>query len=186
MHNVTRLRPRRNPEEGQPPPSIEWCVDPEYAEELMRFFVAQVPGEYSAFSGRPPRILDYEPWDTSLRRNIHSLAERIRSNTQPCADCDTNLVSVAKRGDTLLGLMIVSFRCGANPHVVLEDLVVASEYRGDGVAEALFSWVETEARRLGFLSWYLETGVDNLRAQRFFEKRGFKPKAVIMELHRPL
>ncbi|MEI7720042.1 MAG: GNAT family N-acetyltransferase [bacterium] len=152
----------------------------------MRFFVANVPEDYSTFSGKPPRILGYSSWSTRHQENIAALAERIKS-LEPVPGRNAELVVTAIRDDaSLAGLMVVSFRHGLNPHVVLEDIVVEKGHRSEGVGNALFKWVDEQARSLGLLSWYLETGNTNARAHKFFERLGFKPRAVIMELYRAI
>lgn len=57
--------------------------------------------------------------------------------------------------------------------------VVATE-RGSGVAEELFRFLEGEARTLGGRTLFAFTEVENVRAQRFYQKQGLtQPPAVL-------
>ena len=186
--NVTQLRPNTPTiaPQAKQAVTVDWCKNPTLAPRLMQFFVANTPADYSTFSGKPPRILGYAAWSTKHADNVSALTERTRA-PEPMPGRNAELVVTATRPDmSLVGLMVVSFRHGSNPHVVLEDIVVEKGRRSEGVGEAIFQWVDEQARSLGLLSWYLETGTTNSRAHKFFERLGFKPRAVIMELYRAI
>ncbi|MEO7603343.1 MAG: GNAT family N-acetyltransferase [Sphingomicrobium sp.] len=84
---------------------------------------------------------------------------------------------LAERGGTLAGYV----KCGPNELPLddpkgaweLHQLYVAEAAKGQGVADMLMDWALDEARRRDFTDVVLSVFVDNHRARRFYEKRGF-------------
>ncbi len=65
---------------------------------------------------------------------------------------------------------------GEAPPATLElyQLYVLEPWKGEGVGAALMDWTMDEARRRGATHLTLSVYVDNHRARRFYEKRGFE------------
>ena len=65
---------------------------------------------------------------------------------------------------------------GAAPPATLElyQLYVLASWQGAGVGAVLMDWTMAEARRRGATHLTLSVYVDNHRARRFYEKRGFE------------
>lgn len=59
------------------------------------------------------------------------------------------------------------------PSLILEDLFVAPEARGAGVAALLLERTEAYAREIGAVGMFLETAMDNVTAQRVYERAGW-------------
>ena len=59
----------------------------------------------------------------------------------------------------------------------VKRMYVRDVARGRGVAQAVFTRIEREARDSGFILLKLETGVRQLAALRFYERAGFRPCA---------
>lgn len=57
--------------------------------------------------------------------------------------------------------------------IELRQLYVLSPWQGAGVAAALTDWAFAEARRRGKVHLQLSVYVDNHRARKFYERRGF-------------
>jgi diamine N-acetyltransferase len=57
----------------------------------------------------------------------------------------------------------------------LRQIYVLQPWQGQGVAGRLYDWVEAEARRRGAGHLQLTVFIDNHRARRFYERRGFVP-----------
>lgn len=55
----------------------------------------------------------------------------------------------------------------------LRQIYVLQPWQGLGVAQRLFDWAEGEARRRGGEHMQLSVYVENHRARRFYERRGF-------------
>ena len=58
--------------------------------------------------------------------------------------------------------------------IELRQLYVLKEHHGRGLAAALSDWAIDEARALGAEELYLTVYVDNHRARRFYDRRGFE------------
>ncbi|MEO7654791.1 MAG: GNAT family N-acetyltransferase [Sphingomicrobium sp.] len=84
---------------------------------------------------------------------------------------------LAEHGGTLTGYV----KCGPNELPIdepegaweLHQLYVAEAAKGQGVADQLMDWALAEAKRRGFGDLVLSVFVDNSRARRFYDKRGF-------------
>ena len=65
---------------------------------------------------------------------------------------------------------------GDAPPATLElyQLYVLEPWKGEGVAPALMDWATAEAKTRGATHLTLSVYVDNHRARRFYEKRGFE------------
>ena len=57
----------------------------------------------------------------------------------------------------------------------LWQIYVLQPWQGRGIAEQLYHWALGEARRRGAEHLQLSVYVDNIRARRFYERRGFEP-----------
>ncbi|MBI1320819.1 MAG: GNAT family N-acetyltransferase [Candidatus Hydrogenedens sp.] len=71
----------------------------------------------------------------------------------------------------LIGYRITE-NLSAGPHLYVDDLVTASEYRGRGLGRALMEWVTEEARRLGLSTLHLDSGVQRHPAHRLYISHG--------------
>lgn len=63
-------------------------------------------------------------------------------------------------------------------HLYIDDLVVTAKRRSKGVGAAFLTHAEEVARDLGCKGLRLCTGIDAKDAQRFYEKNGWKLRAV--------
>jgi GNAT superfamily N-acetyltransferase len=59
------------------------------------------------------------------------------------------------------------------PSLILEDLFVVPEVRGAGAATRLLERAEAYAREIGAVGMFLETAMDNVVAQRVYERSGW-------------
>lgn len=56
----------------------------------------------------------------------------------------------------------------------VDDLVTAETERGNNMGARLLSEIGQKASSLGFNQVVLDTGLTNIRAQKFYEREGFK------------
>ncbi|MBC8141469.1 MAG: GNAT family N-acetyltransferase [Armatimonadetes bacterium] len=99
--------------------------------------------------------------------------------TAEIADRDTHFYLLAFSDAALLGYAKLDFArpthgsvTGERP-VLLQRLYVAASGRGTGVADTLLTGIEEVASRRGYETLWLECDPRNVRAWRFYEKRGF-------------
>ena len=83
------------------------------------------------------------------------------------AECDGHPVGFAKVGPANLPV-------DSPPRTFeLWQIYVLRPWQGRGIAQQLFDWAEAEARRRGGEHLQLSVYIDNHRAKRFYERRGF-------------
>ncbi len=164
-----------------------WCQDAGAAARIVDFFSANISGAYSTYAELPPKIFEYDPWHPQFSINVQAIESLIRASpTHPPPNTNAKFVVISEDSlGELAGFMIVSFHRSESPYVVLEDIVTRQSERGAGIGESMFEWCDKQAQGAGYDRWYLETSVQNTHAHRFFERLGFKPRAVIMERSRP-
>lgn len=87
-------------------------------------------------------------------------------------------IRVAEAGDEPIGfakLGPANLPVAASPQTFeLWQIYVLEPWQGQGVAQQLYDWAEGEARRRGAEHLQLSVFVDNHRARRFYERRGFE------------
>lgn len=92
-------------------------------------------------------------------------------------------IFVARLNNEVIGMAAALFTVSTaegGPVVLLEDVIVAKPYRGNGVGDLLLRHVLAWARKNGFLRVTLLTDRDNASAQRFYERAGFKRSNMIV------
>jgi ribosomal protein S18 acetylase RimI-like enzyme len=84
------------------------------------------------------------------------------------AEADGEVVGYVQLGPTKLP--IATDRAS----ILLDQLYVANERHGAGIARELMGWAIDEARRRGAEELYLTVFIDNGRARRFYDRYGFE------------
>jgi GNAT superfamily N-acetyltransferase len=72
------------------------------------------------------------------------------------------------------------------PVLILEDLFVNPSHRLRGVGRALIHAAVAYARETGAAAMFLETAVDNERAQHVYEREGWQPERSFLKYNAPL
>lgn len=159
---------------------VAWCASPSRAEEFAAFFARNVGPEYISHAElQGGRAHSPSEWRANLIDFLHAeiaarLAATASGSTGPS-------VVVAEEGGKLLALGFVAFDGTAPvPFATIEDLVVSPSIRGRGVGTTMLDWIAAEARARGIRRLFLESGVKNERAHRFFERAGFQPTSVVL------
>jgi GNAT superfamily N-acetyltransferase len=87
---------------------------------------------------------------------------------------ERSIACVKDDDGALVAISIAHWQTGAeNPYAVIEDLAVRKDNRQSGVGQSLVSFIEEEAKRRGCRWVFLESGITNYTAHRFFENRGY-------------
>ena len=58
----------------------------------------------------------------------------------------------------------------------LDNVVVSSEYRSQGIGDRLFKHMEQKAKDLGCTMLALDSYTDNFKAHKFFYEQNFVPR----------
>ena len=101
----------------------------------------------------------------------------------------TSSVFFASDGQSALGFVQI-FESWSTlrlaPVLILEDLFVKPEARGRGIARALIDAAIAYARETGAAGMFLETAVDNERAQQVYEREGWRRERAFVKFNAPL
>lgn len=146
---------------------------------LGAFFAANVhPAYISHGEVMGGSALDFAHWRSDLPEFAASgLRGTLTRDPQGQREC----VYVALEAAALIGLSIVTFSLQApSPYATLQDLVVAEDRRGSGVGKLLADRAADDARARGCVRLFLESGLQNHAAHRFFEREGFRRTSVVM------
>lgn len=112
----------------------------------------------------------------------HLTPERLRAEI---ADKAAHDYLLATGGDTLLGYAKLDLLRAAHESVrgaypvLLQRLYLAASAHGTGLADTLLTGIEAEATRHDRQTLWLECDPRNVRAWRFYEKRGFATRAQV-------
>jgi GNAT superfamily N-acetyltransferase len=165
-------------------PTVAWCTDVAAAPALAQFFVDNVDTNYISHSElQGPRALDRDHWAPDLLNVLRrEITRRIGEHGGKIpANRPSYPVFAVRRDSVLLGLGMISMIPTAPvPYAVIEDVVVARAGRDAGVGRHILEWLTSEARAVGCVRLFLESGVGNKRAHEFFAREGFTPCSVVM------
>ena len=91
-------------------------------------------------------------------------------------DPTIGIILVARDDEKILGminlLLTESTALGAKV-AILEDMVVLSKYRSEGIGSQLVDYAIGEAKKEGCKRITLLTDIENTKAQSFYQKKGF-------------
>jgi N-acetylglutamate synthase-like GNAT family acetyltransferase len=91
---------------------------------------------------------------------------------------------VADMNGTPVGLINFTIRqtvLHRSPSGLIDELVVASDYRGEGVGGRLVLAAIEKCRALGCREVEVSTEMTNLNARKFYEKCGFEERGMLLE-----
>lgn len=160
---------------------IAWCHDPAQAQAIVDLFLRQLSPRYISHGElQGQRAVTPGEWRGDLPEVL--LAQVRNALAQPARGA-TLLIATAHNAGSLAGIAFVSIdeaKVAARPFATLDDLVVDAPFQRHGTGRALFDWVCAELRLRGIARLFLESGIDNQDAHRFFEARGCTPVSVTM------
>jgi GNAT superfamily N-acetyltransferase len=91
-------------------------------------------------------------------------------------DPKIGIILVARDDEKILGMINLLFTestaLGAKV-AILEDMVVLATFRGEGIGSHLIDYSISEAKKEGCKRITLLTDIENIRAQSFYQKKGF-------------
>lgn len=110
-------------------------------------------------------IFDELGWDKRFNYGLENLKQFFAG--------DRELFLLAKEGEKIIG-------CGGLKELskdkgLLKRFYVAKEFRGKGLASLILKKIKGFAREQGYKVIVLDTFKNNFRAQKFYQKQGFKP-----------
>lgn len=102
-----------------------------------------------------------------------------------CERMTTMKVFVAKPGSGEISEVVgtIACQCGRDCEGHIRGMAVRPEYQSKGVALELLSCAEADLRKAGCRRVTLDTTIPLKRAQRFYEKHGYKPTGVTRDFY---
>lgn len=91
-------------------------------------------------------------------------------------DSRMGIVLVARDDQKILGMINLLFTESTalgSKVAILEDMVVQSSYRGEGIGSKLIEYAISEAQKEGCKRITLLTDIENTKARSFYQKKGF-------------
>jgi GNAT superfamily N-acetyltransferase len=91
-------------------------------------------------------------------------------------DPKIGIILIAKDDDKILGMVNLLFTESTalgSKVALLEDMVVLSSSRGEGIGSQLIDYAISEAKKTGCKRITLLTDIENTKAQSFYQKKGF-------------
>jgi GNAT superfamily N-acetyltransferase len=130
-----------------------------------------------AARGDLPRLVALLSELFGIERDFAADPERQARGLRLLLDCERAAVFVARdAGGTAIGMasvqLVISTAEGA-PSAWIEDVIVSSEHRGEGIGRALLEAALGWARARGATRAQLLVDAGNAPAQRFYEKQGW-------------
>jgi ribosomal protein S18 acetylase RimI-like enzyme len=92
---------------------------------------------------------------------------------------------VAAIGGTPVGFINLTIRQTAlhrSPSAMIDELVVAEEYRGEGIGNQLVLAAIDKCRRLGCCEVEVSTEKTNVKARKLYRKCGFNQRGILFEV----
>ena len=150
-------------------------------DEITDFFCAHANADYISHSElQSGRALSPGVWSPDLRKIIRDQINDILE--QETANSPAAKIVCAHLHGNLVGIAFVSF--GGVLHGkkfgVLDDIIVAPTARGMQVGKQLLDWIVEHITSVGVSRLFLESGLANHNAHKFFEHHGFRQTSIVM------
>ena len=159
---------------------FSWVVEFEGLESLASFFVNNVDPSYIShgeiIAGRSH---DGVTWSTDLHaimlKELLECVASFRNNRESRA-------ATVKQHGKLLGLAIVQVvHDDVRSHAWIDDMVIDRDVRSRRVGGQFLTWLEAEITGTGIASVFIESGVGNVSAHHFFQRRGYATCSLVMK-----
>jgi GNAT superfamily N-acetyltransferase len=163
--------------------SIVWCDNLSIVPTLTEFFIYNVTDKYISHGEiQSGRAETFSRWSLNLFEIMSGEIESIISN--PLTTNGWQGIAIARESTTIIALALVRFENSRNKsYGIIDDLLVDSSHRSQGVGLQLLRWIEHEAMQRGIHYLFLESGIANDRAHAFFKAQGFQICSLTMVKH---
>ena len=112
--------------------------------------------------------------------------EKLAGNCGRLLKNDNSFLLVAEHEQYIVGFLNFTIRWTAladRPSGLIDELVVAKEYRGKGIGQMLVKAAEEKCRQLKCSEIEVATEKSNLAARQFYIQCGYDEDAVLFEKH---
>ncbi|AVG23250.1 acetyltransferase [Pontimonas salivibrio] len=164
--------------------SVTWLCDAQRVEEITSLFLEGIHNAYISHGELMDGRADAPGlWSPDIAEIHRREMARLDLSGGPFLHPGVR-VAVAEREGQIVGFATVTRDRdeGDNqdpvPFATIEDFIVAENQRGLGVGSQLISWVEKSLNSVGIARIFLESGVANEDAHRFFRAKGYAVTSV--------
>jgi GNAT superfamily N-acetyltransferase len=162
---------------------FRWCRTPEEATRLARLFSDHLSPAYISHSelqgarARAPGV-----WSPDIASVIEEdILARVDRPLDASYGSETRLVAAGLVDRIDAGVFLVTFsRAASIPFCILEDMMIVPKQRNRGLGKAFVEWISAQSTARGIGRLFLESGIANDPAHRFFETVGFRKVSVVM------
>lgn len=168
-----------NAEASAPDLTLSWLTDASRVEELTALFLSAIHPSYMShgdmMEGRAPNP---GRWADDLPE-LHAAELAALQFEDGRFDRPGVRIALAEDTDGLVGYAMVALlehdagRAEPVRFARVDDVVVDPERRSRGVGALIVTWVEERLRESGVPRAFLESGIGNTGAHRFFERLGY-------------
>jgi ribosomal protein S18 acetylase RimI-like enzyme len=163
---------------------MEWSTDHSKADIYVDLLFECLSSDFSYISHseiQEGRALSQIDWNPDLKRILYrSIVNHL---SQVDDDGGQGEIAIVLKESEVVGLLQVSYGKSPNgTYAVLEDLVVRAGFRDQGIGDAFLQWLKTDLRKKNVVHIFLESGNQNNRAHKFFERLGYKTLSKVMVL----
>ncbi|MEB0140538.1 MULTISPECIES: GNAT family N-acetyltransferase [unclassified Undibacterium] len=149
------------------------------AEQIADFFCANAQADYISHAElQGGRALAPGVWQPNLRALLIEEVRQIAAQRQQ-QDFSAEVVC-AHCGTELAGIAFLSYGGSTRAYAVLDDFLIAPQWRGLGVAQQFLEALAARLAAEGRTRVFLESGIGNHQAHRFFERQGFHVTSQVM------
>lgn len=116
----------------------------------------------------------------------HLVVERIDARCRTILVDPDAQVLIARRGETVVGFINFTTRRTVYhdaPSGLIDELIVAERFRGQGIGKRLVAATLDRCRQLGCSEVEVSTLKSNHEARAFYRRCGFDEDAVLLEIH---
>lgn len=145
-------------------------------DNLVELFIKSASPKYISHSElQQGRAISEKEWAPGLIRLIKKELNFILTKKTK----SKKIISARNKENKVIGFILIDIIKENTNFCVLEDMVVDSSYRKEGVGTALITFLEDFLQELNISEIYLESGINNEEAHVFFEAKGFKKCSTI-------
>lgn len=158
---------------------IRWCENKDEVLQAVTLFIENTSPDYISHGEvQSGRASNFSQWSPDLATVLH---REFSMSFEPTGDEGSFKLAIAYLSQRPAGILFVQFMQSApKPYIIIQDLVIAREFRNKGLGKKLLNWLEYSLKEMGIKLLFLESGINNHGAHAFFETNGFSVSSKIM------
>lgn len=158
---------------------ISWCENKDEVSQAVALFIENTGLDYISHGEvQSGRATGFSQWSPELATVLH---KEFSMCFEPAGDEGEFKLLIAYMNKKPAGILFVQLiKSAPKPYMILQDLVIAREFRNKGLGKKMLNWLEHSLKEIGIKLLFLESGVNNHGAHAFFEANGFSVSSKIM------